>query len=409
MLLKVIKLLAVSIGITIILVLLIGALLSQASVEALLLLPLLVGLALLAVITIAASGVGRGRRAWMILASLQQAVSNNLPLPRIVRAIGMAERGQLGRQMQQVYEALETGAPVAVVLSTIPQMPERVIRMVVAAERVGRLPQALDRIVQQRRAALAESRGRFPFYRIYPLLLIVVYIAISSMLMIFVMPKFEQIFKDFGVSLPKTTLTFLRASHDLGPLLMVFAGMLFFLLIVSSVASWWPGAASGLVEGLGGWVLNRLPVIGRMRMYHSLAEVLDFAADGVEAGRPLGTALAEASLVSPNSKLREQLDTWNSEMSDGALPADAARAAGMPALLCGMISSAARTTDLGAVFRFLARYYAQRFSRTSALLEAAILPTLALVMGTLVGWLVLAMFLPMTRLIMQSCPYPITP
>ena len=114
-------------------------------------------------------------------------------------------------------------------------------------------------------------------------------------------------------------------------------------------------------------------------------------------------------MVSSNSKLRSQIGVWVSEIEDGAPPADAARAAGMPALMCGLMSSAARTTDLGAVFRFLSRYYEGRFARTIAFLEAAILPMLALGMGLLVGWLMRALFLPMTSLIMTSSPYPVTP
>jgi type IV pilus assembly protein PilC len=170
------------------------------------------------------------------------------------------------------------------------------------------------------------------------------------------------------------------------------------LLILLARSSWWWGSAYGLVDRRAGWIADRLPWIGTTRLHQALAEVLDFTAEAVESGRPIGHSLAEAFEISDNSFLRRKMNRWALELSRGQSLADSARISGMPALVCGMIATGMQTSDLAPVFRFLGRYYATRFSRTITMLEAAILPLLAIGMGSLVGWMALSVFLPIIKM-----------
>jgi type II secretory pathway component PulF len=71
----------------------------------------------------------------------------------------------------------------------------------------------------------------------------------------------------------------------------------------------------------------------------------------------------------------------------------------MPPLVCGMLATAAHTSELGQVLRFLGRYYEMRFSRAVAILHAAVVPLLALAMGVLVAWMELTVLMPLIALI----------
>ena len=68
-------------------------------------------------------------------------------------------------------------------------------------------------------------------------------------------------------------------------------------------------------------------------------------------------------------------------------------------LTLSMLATASQTPDIAQVLRFLGRYYSTRFSRAVALLQASVVPLIALVMGSLVAWLALSVFLPLVRLI----------
>src|SRR5437762_1781620 len=202
----------------------------------------------------------RRRRAASVLNYLEQAVRLNLPLPRMVRAIGEGETGRFARDMSHAQQALEEGAPLATVLDAVPQIPGRVIALVAGAEREGRLPQVLARLVQQRQAAVQRTMTYTSFYRLYyPPALALSLITITWMLMVFVMPKFQQIFKDFRTPLPRVTqitLDFARAS---GPWVALVLLLLLVSLIFSTFASRWLGVGYGLVESPLAWIANRLP------------------------------------------------------------------------------------------------------------------------------------------------------
>jgi type II secretory pathway component PulF len=162
-----------------------------------------------------------------------------------------------------------------------------------------------------------------------------------------------------------------------------------------------------MIEGVGGWIANRLPWIGTMRMHQSLGDVLTFAADGVEAGSPVHDSLADAAQITANSALRTKVYHWVDEMTGGESVADAARRAGMPPLVCGMLSTGLQTADTAAALRFLGRYYSSRFSRSLAMLEALMLPMMAILMGGLVLWFLLSVMIPLARLIDATSPYPV--
>src|SRR5205823_6409421 len=132
------------------------------------------------------------------------------------------------------------------------------------------------------------------FYRLYyPPALALSLITITSMLMVFVMPKFEQIFKDFRTPMPRVTQITLDFARAGGPWVAFVLLLLLVSLMFSTFASRWLGAAYGLVETPLAWIANRLPVISRIRTYRALGDALEFAADAVEAGRPIDTSLME--------------------------------------------------------------------------------------------------------------------
>lgn len=345
-----------------------------------------------------------GRHVWTFLNTLEQTVRLNLPLPRMLRAMAMS--GEAGAdRMRLAAESLERGEPLTVALDVVPWMPPRIMRLLAAAEHTGRLPEVLGRVVQQQRASLARRTHAQLFHRVYPIVLVIAYLAIGGLFMIFVMPKFEQIFMDFGISLPPTTLALLRAARWSGILMALVVLLLIGSLVwtIAAAARW--KVLSGMVEGLGGWIANRLPWIGTIRGHQALGDVLDFAADGIDAGRPADLALAEAAQITTNSALRSRIMHWIDAITDGHSLAEAARLAHMPRLVGGMLATATQTPDVPAVLRFLGRYYASRFSRALALLEAAILPILAVVMGVFVLWFMASIILPMTLLLDASSPY----
>lgn len=152
----------------------------------------------------------RRSRGLIAIGYLEQAVRLNLPLPAMMIAAERAERGALRRRLGRLRGSLESGAPVGFALArTMPGVPARMIGIIACGERLGQLPQVLRRLVRRDRPASERSTLQGIMLRWYPLSMFLCLIAVSSGVNRFVMPKYLQLFRDFGLKPPAVTLALL--------------------------------------------------------------------------------------------------------------------------------------------------------------------------------------------------------
>lgn len=350
-------------------------------------------------------------RLGQMLAYIEQAVRLNMPLPAVFRALGEGEGRWMRSRIQAATIALEQGEPVAVALDLLGGVPGRIVGLVAAAERVGRLPQVLHRLVEQRRTRRLRNAGGIavPFYRAYPLFLGFVIMFVTFLLAVFVFPKYEQIFRDFKIQTPWVTQVTFDITGTFGPLGAMLLVLVLAAILIRMVWARWASGGFGMIEGPGAWILNRLPWIGTVRMHQSLGESLEFCADAIEAGRPIEESLSEAAPIAINPIVRKRLWRWADGLRRGQSLTESARGARMPRIVIGMLNTAVQTADVAEVFRFLGRYYASRFSRAMMLLHGAFVPAVVFVMGSIVAWLALSIFLPMMMLINAVSPMQYRP
>jgi type II secretory pathway component PulF len=366
-----------------------------------------VPVALLVLVSVAAvlRSVRRGQ-AMAVLAYLEQAVRLNLPLPDLLTAAALAERGALRRRLMTLRHRLETGEPIGDGLArSLSGLPYRTVAMVQAAERSGCLAQVLRRVVDQERSARrADSAARTDsssvlFFRWYPLVLALSVSLACFLFGTFVAPKYMQLFKDFGLPVPPLT----RWVLDLTPWLIVVVVACGLVLLARVAGLFGELFTPRLVRinpllTAADPLLWHLPPARGVVRSRGLADVCHAAADALERGHTLDRALGEASTQRVNSVLRRRLRVWADLAGQGQPPADAARLAGMPPLVTGMLATARSGEDGANAMRFLARYYEGRFSRAAHFVRAAATPLLALVFGGIVAVIALAQFLPMVRL-----------
>lgn len=344
----------------------------------------------------------RRRRGLMALSYVEQAVRLNLPLPRMLEAAERSESPRLRWRLERVRYRLAQGFPVAQALSNgVPEISARTIAVVHASEGVGRLREGLRRVLDEERATAARMAGRVDLYRTYPLLMILGTTAMISLISVFVMPKFEQIFRDFGLRLPPITVNTISTVGRLAPLVLILSGVAVLVWVGGLI--WEAVHPRSLRETLSMGLVDRLrwyaPVSHGMQRDEGLAEICALMADGLGAGMPAGRALAEASRLRVNVVLRRRVEDWSARVAAGETLAAAAASAQMPRLLSSMLIPATGPDGARGVFQFLARYYRSRFSRAAMLVEAAVVPVTVFIFGLIVACVALSLFLPMVSLI----------
>ena len=343
----------------------------------------------------------RRRRGHAVLAYLEQATRLNLPIPAMLRAAEHSEGIRTAHTLRRLRAELEAGHSVHDALGeAVRGLPPRTVGLIGSAERSGRLPDALARLAREGVTRFSGGRpGTELFLRWYPPTVILLVGFVVSCVYVFVLPKFFEIFNDFSIELPPLTLLLAHTWEVLSWPLMIVVLLATLLYVGRMLASIF--APSAWAHGPVRWLTDRLawhvPGVRGVTRWRGYADVCYVLADALQAGHPIDWALAEASRSGVNGVLAEQLAVWGDHARAGEPIAEGAREAGMPFLMTGLLRTAGGA-DLPDLFRFLARYYDSRFARSTVVLQAALVPAMSLALGALVGFIVLALFLPLIRL-----------
>jgi type II secretory pathway component PulF len=336
----------------------------------------------------------RQRRVSVVLTYLEQAVRLNVPLTSLLIAAESSEPRSITRRLGRLRRALDGGASVAEALrDSLREISPRALALIAIAERVGRLPDALDRLVREDHARRIQDPAEQSFYAAYPVLMVMAILFIVGTVLLFVMPKFVVIFRDFHVALPGVTQLVIAIANVAGQGGWVALLLLLVWLVTSAIRDrYWPGRPWNWAWFTG---------------HRDLADVCRVIADSLDAGLPLDAAVRSAGELAVSSSLRWKLYRWVGGIEQGMPATDAARRAGLPSLIAGLTSTA-QVAGARDVFRFLARYYGGRFSRFVQLLRGAAIPAMVFFFGILVAFIALALFLPLISLIGAASPYRVS-
>lgn len=360
--------------------------------------------ALLATVALAIRArIVRRSRAMLTVNYLEQAVRLNLPIPPMLAAAQAAESAPMRRRLARLGAEISAGTPIAISLRRAsPGAPPRVIGLIMAGERLGRLPQALRRSSQTERRFIRDHRRALQsiMLRWYPMLIPIVLLPVFFLIMIFVMPKYKQIFKDFGLELPGVTMRLLYAWDYLAIPLVIVAGLAVAATCARLFSDLFPLQRASL-RRLGIWdrFTWSVPPWRKIVRSRALADACHVIADALSAAQPADRAILDAAEISPNVVFRSMMMEWARYVSEGIPLAQAATKAGLPSLVPGMLATARDSAGTAEVFSFLARYYDGRYSKAAAFVEGAAIPVMVLITAAFVLTLALGIFLPIQRLI----------
>jgi type II secretory pathway component PulF len=343
----------------------------------------------------------RRRRVLSIMSYVDQAIRLNMPLIPWLDAAARSEGRGLARRLEQLSMMLSHAVPIArAVDAAVPEASDRQVAVMAAAEQTGALSPALRSLVQEDRDLAPGDIAQAGFRVTYVTLVCVMILLATSFVLIFVMPKFEQIFLDFGIRLPPVTLALLEVGRHAGLPLVVLAIAWFVVVTARALERTFIGWRTRsiwrpLTDRLA-WYLPIIRTSTRSRQYGDFCAAM---ASAMEGALPMQRAVHDASLVATNAVFRETVRAWAIAMETGVAPAEAARQAGLPHVMIGLLATSTDGDSATTVFRFLARYYHGRFSRAQALLQAAVVPAMVLCFAAIVAFIVLGLFLPMINLI----------
>lgn len=355
-------------------------------------------------LTMLPSAIEPGRRARRegiaVLAYLEQAVRMNAPLSPMLEAAARTERGRLAWRLTNLRQMLDAGADLPDALyEEVPEVSDRAIALIEAGERSGQLTAVLGRLLAEVEPENANLDYDTRFTLAYVVMMTVAMTIVIGMLGIFVGPKFQDVLHDFHVQPPALNQWLDVISTNVGPLLGI--GLLLVLIVWLGYGIWATvrrrrGAARSIWQ-LIGVAASNLPLIGSNWRDRSWADVCRVMADGLRAGWPADEAILQAWKLPLAPRVGHAVQQWSVAVQNGIPLAEGANVAGVPRIFRGILAGAGNQTP--AALDFLARYYANRFSRVRILLRGAVVPAGVLFFAGCVVVIDLSVFLPLIEMI----------
>ena len=345
----------------------------------------------------------------------QLSVLQDAGLP-ILRSLAILEQqqkpGLLKDILGDVHEDVSSGSTLSDSMAKHPKAFDKLYTKMIAAGEVGGV---LD-LILQRLADFMEKAARLKRRiigaMIYPAVVILVAFVIVMGIMIFIVPKFTEIFEDFDTELPGLTLFLIEFSKWLGgPLLpgkqgnpdQLIPGIIFFLLAPFAIFF---GLKLIRKSAIGKSVTDRiilmLPVVGNLVSKATIAKFTRTLGTLINAGVPILDAITITSETTGNYIYARALMQVHDSVRQGDSFAEPLRLSKTcDALVVNMIDVGEETGDLDKMLTKIADNYDEEVDVAVASLLSLLEPIMVVVLGGIVGFIVIALFLPLIKL-MQS-------
>jgi len=263
-------------------------------------------------------------------------------------------------------------------------------------------------IILQRLANFLEKaarlRARIKGAMIYPVVVVIIAVAIVTGIMVFVIPKFQEIFNDFDVELPGLTLWLIdvsmwvagQKSEDQnipGWVIIVFTPF-FLYLFFKLIRKTGPGRAFTDIVRL------RIPIVGNLMRKTAVARFTRTLGTLISAGVPILEAIMITRDTSGNYVYEKALTNVHDSIREGETFAGPLREAKVvDSIVVNMIDVGEETGDLDTMLMKIADNYDEEVDVAVQSLLSLLEPLMVVVLGGIVGTIVLALFLPLVKMI----------
>jgi type IV pilus assembly protein PilC len=333
----------------------------------------------------------------LIFFTYQLAAMLRAGLP-IVRSLSVLEE-EMGdpyfrEVIHTVREHLEGGESFSGALAKFPKVFNKLyVNLVSAGEQSGNLDEVLQRLAQYMDNMLRLMR-KIRSALTYPVILVVVTVAVVTLLMVKVIPVFEEVYGEANVDLPTLTMLVMNTSRFMrANLLTIFGGMMAIVVACMWIYRTPPGRKAFHKMFL------KIPIIGELIRKNLLARIGRTLSVLVSAGMPMLTSLQLVKQATGNVLLEEAVERAAKEIERGESLSTGLRGSGQfSSMFVQMVSAGEETGKLPEMLANLADFYENEVNVMADMLSSMLEPIFIVAVGGTIGVIVVAMYLPIFQL-----------
>lgn len=324
-------------------------------------------------------------------------INAGLPLATALTILQDQSKPQLARLVNKLLKDVEGGDTFAEALKRHPDVFSRVyIQLVRAGEVGGLLDDILDRLalnLEKDKDFKAKTKGAM----IYPIIVILAMVVVGFIMMIFVIPKLTEMYKDFDAQLPFATRILIATSN----FMTQFWWLILMLMVGGSVGlrAW---SKTDLGEKTIDKWLMKIPIYGQLREKIILTEFARTMSLLMGSGVPLLEAMEIVGQAMSSRMYRDVVLDSRDDVEKGVQLSNAlAKYEIMPPILPEMIAVGEETGKMDEILLKLSEYYEKESEYAVKNLTTAMEPLIMIVLGVGVGLMVIAVIMPIYNLTNQ--------
>ncbi|MBB4755978.1 type II secretory pathway protein [Xanthomonas arboricola] len=323
-------------------------------------------------------------------------MKSGVPIVSALEIIGSGQKNPRMRDMVgKIRTDIEGGSSLHEAISRHPvQFDELYRNLVRAGEGAGVLETVLDTIASYKENIEA-LKGKIKKALFYPAMVMAVALIVSSILLIWVVPQFEDVFKGFGAELPAFTQLIVNASR----FMVAWWWLILFIALGTAAGFFFAYKRSPAMQHGMDRLILKVPVIGQIMHNSAIARFARTTAVTFKAGVPLVEALGIVAGATGNSVYEAAVLRMRDDVSVG-YPVNAAmkQVNLFPHMVIQMTAIGEEAGALDAMLFKVAEYFEQEVNNAVDALSSLLEPMIMVFIGTIVGGMVIGMYLPIFKL-----------
>jgi type IV pilus assembly protein PilC len=322
-------------------------------------------------------------------------IDSGLPLVQCLDILSSQQENKTFKEvLLKVKENVESGSTFADSLGRHPKVFDQLYVNLVAAGEVGGI---LDTILNRLAAYIEKSmklKKQIKGAMVYPATIMSIAVVVVGVILIFVIPTFAKMFEEFGGELPAPTKIVIALSNFIVKYLIVMIAL--FFAFVSGFKKYY-------ATKNGRYQVDRLalkaPIVGPLIRKVSVAKFTRTLGTMISSGVPIMDGLDIVAKTAGNKIVEEAIYKVRQAISEGKTIAEPLAACGVfPPMVVQMIAVGEATGAMDAMLNKIADFYDDEVDSAVSAMTAMMEPMLMVFLGTTVGGLVVAMYLPIFKI-----------
>jgi type IV pilus assembly protein PilC len=322
-------------------------------------------------------------------------IDAGLPLVQCLDILATQQDHKAFKQILSAVKAeVEAGSTFAEALAKHPKVFDRLyVSLVAAGEVAGILDTILTRLATYMEKAEALKR-KVKGAMVYPTSVLVIAIGVVVLMLVKVIPVFEQMFSDFGGALPGPTQIVISLSHFVQSyILHGLVGLVLFVALVRYIYS----------TEKGRWNFDtmflKLPILGSVLRKVAVARFSRTLGTMLSSGVPILEALEIVAKTAGNVVIEKELMTTRAAIAEGQTIAEPlSKSKVFPGMVVRMVAVGEETGSMDAMLGKIADFYDEEVDAAVTAMTSMLEPLMMVVLGGSIGALLVAMYLPIFKI-----------